>query len=1156
MTNKLKIISLNVNGLGRHKKRTRIFNYLKNFNADIICIQETHGSNQGTTDRWTNEWEGQAFWSHGTHKSRGTAILIKPNLNTTITKATTDNEGRVVSIILKYEDFETNLISIYAPTDDTERRRFFLSLQQYPTATEHVIVAGDFNCVGDLNLDKDGGNPLRGLAGNAELEQWSTSLKLVDIWRINNPNTKEYTWHNTTHSIRTRIDKILIHESITDMAQSTIEACPYSDHDAVVLSLRLLTENSRGPGTWKMNVTILKDKRYNHEVSSFLKYWTTQEENYEDPATWWDNLKENIKRITIKNTVRKTRERKATKERLSSELNKLRQAIQPDNENIRDKENKLQQLLNREAEGQQIRSRAKWIEKGEKPTRFFYGLEKSRQKSSTITKLKKEDDTEVTNNIEILEEARAFYQKLYTAEPTDAQDQTWLLQHIDNELEDEERESCEGPMTETETTKAVNEMNNNKSPGPDGLPLEFYKQFWDLLKQPLTDLYNYNYENKEMTESQQSALLKLLYKRYDKELLKNWRPISLLNVDYKIAAKVIATRLKRVLHKIINEDQTCGIPGRSIYENIFKLRDIVFHTHKNKHQVILINLDQEKAFDRVDRDFLEKTLNKMNFGPSLKNWIRTLYFNANCTIMNNGWSSDQISLQRGLRQGCPLSPLLYVLIAETLGQAIRHDHQINGIHIPGGNGDTEKLTQYADDATLILKDEMSVQRAFDVITRFERGSGSKLNYGKCEGIYIGAQEGRNYGSVPIVWKTDFITVLGTRIGPTLVQDWETPTKKLKRRLQGWSSRALTIYGRALILRTFGIANFIFLASIFTIPENVVVEIHRAIFVYLWKGPSEYVKRETLHLPLKEGGLAIPDLRRSNITMKTKWLKQIGDREYQRSWIKWPRYYIGTSLSTVRNQWSFLNSNLLPHADPNNIPPWYKTIERMAKKHTEDLARMKMEDITNKNLQLLLKNTTEEPRANKKWKEEHNIQQEEMKEHWSEIWKTLNENREKETMWRLSHRILPTMARLARWQRMGVRNNCPYCKKAEDLTHVFMECTRTTPLWSQVFQILQDIKAKTTPRLLKEIVFNNTTTDTIQRKLVKYITNTAITVIWDTRTKKIKGEKEPNMTEEFKRRVRERINTDITNNKRDNLMTIWSYNNVLVRVNGDQYVINM
>ena len=127
---------------------------------------------------------------------------------------------------------------------------------------------------------------------------------------------------------------------------------------------------------------------------------------------------------------------------------------------------------------------------------------------------------------------------------------------------------------------------------------------------------------------------------------------------------------------------------------------------------------------------------------------------------------------------------------------------------------TDKITQYADDATLILKDEQSELRSFDIIGRYEQGSGSKLNYDKSQGIYIGSQEGRNTGPVPITWKTDHTNVLGTQIGPTMEQDWEKPTKKLDKRLQGWTSQSMTIFGRALVLRTFALANFIFLATSF------------------------------------------------------------------------------------------------------------------------------------------------------------------------------------------------------------------------------------------------------------------------------------------------------------------------------------------------------
>lgn len=1152
IVNTIKIATLNVNGISRHKKRTRIFNYLRSLKADIFCLQETHGANKNITDRWTEEWGGQAFWSHGSHKSRGTSILLRTNMDAQIISNIKDNDGRVMSIILNYQNFEANIISIYAPTDDTERRHFFRALQDFPTATQYVVVAGDFNCITDLKYDKDGGNPIRGLAGNKELTDWTKTLNLVDTWRVENPSIKGYTWFNANNSIRTRIDKIFTQKTFADKTKTTVNVCPYSDHDAVMTTIKIPDSNPRGPGVWKMNTKLLKDKRYEHEIRSFTKHWMNEKDRDENPTKWWDDYKEHVKIISIKHAIKKAKARRALKERLTKVLNDLQQADIPDNEQIKEKNAKLKQILNEEAEGNQIRSRAKWFEEGEKPTRYFFGLEKSRQKNNTINRLKKEDTT-LTNDIEILEEAKNFYQKLYNTEQTNLTDQEWILQQLEKKLTETDKEFCEGPMTEKETTNALNEIDNNKSPGPDGIPGEFYKLFWDLLKQPLTDLFNYNFDNETMTESQQKALLKLLFKKNDIELLKNWRPISLLNTDYKIAAKVIATRLKHVLGSITHEDQTCGIPGRSIYENLFKLRDTVYNAHKHKQQMIMISLDQEKAFDRVDRDFLNKTMDKLNFGPSFKNWIKTLYKNANCAIINNGWMSDPVTLQRGLRQGCPLSPLLYVMIAESLGQAIRNDPSIKGVHIPGDNGKTDKISQYADDATLILKDGISVQRAFDVVNKYERGSGSKLNYEKSEGIYIGQQEGKNTGPVPITWKTDNIAVLGTQIGPSLEQDWDKPVAKLLKRIQGWYSRNLTIYGRALIVKTYGVANLIYLATTFSIPEKVIVEVHRAIFNFLWKG-HEYVKRETMCLPLKEGGLAIPDLRKTNVTMKVKWLKEIGDKKYQRSWIKWPRYYIGTALSTVKENWIFLRDNKYPHADPNSVPDWYIIVQKMAKKFKEQLRQMEQKEITNKNMLILMNEEIEEPRANRKWKEEWKIDEQKMSEHWKTIWKSLNSNWEKDNLWKLTHMALPTMTNLTKWKINGVKDKCPFCKQSEDLKHVFIECSRTKPLWDYVNSLIEKITGKTPPPpALDEAIFLTKTTmkDPIQWKLVKYVSTTSLTVIWNTRNAKLKDTKIPELKQELRRRIKERINTDVTNNKESNLKNIWSYENVLIKVNSDQ-----
>ena len=163
--------------------------------------------------------------------------------------------------------------------------------------------------------------------------------------------------------------------------------------------------------------------------------------------------------------------------------------------------------------------------------------------------------------------------------------------------------------------------------------------------------------------------------------MKNWRPISLLNTDYKIAAKAIAARLKRVLPEIINNDQTGFLKGRTISENIRLLNSIISYTEQQNIPGLLLFVDFEKAFDSLEWPFIEKTLTYYNFGISVISWIKLFYTDISSSIQNNGWASEFFPLGRGVRQGCPLSPYLFVLCAEILGTAIRNHKQIKGIRI-------------------------------------------------------------------------------------------------------------------------------------------------------------------------------------------------------------------------------------------------------------------------------------------------------------------------------------------------------------------------------------------------------------------------------------------------------------------------------------------
>ena len=221
-------------------------------------------------------------------------------------------------------------------------------------------------------------------------------------------------------------------------------------------------------------------------------------------------------------------------------------------------------------------------------------------------------------------------------------------------------------MTIDEISLAVKNMNTNKSPGPDGLTVEFYRKFWDMLAPHLVLVFNSCFQAGEMCESMKTSNTRVIYKKGDRKSLKNWRPISLLNVDYKICSKAMSIRLSKVLEFIVDPDQTCSVPGRKISANLHTLRDILDYLDRTGEAGILVSLDQEKAFDRVNRSFLQSLLTRFGFGPSFCNWINTFYKGANMRVIVNEWLTEPIPLSRGVRQGDSLSPMLYILCVETL----------------------------------------------------------------------------------------------------------------------------------------------------------------------------------------------------------------------------------------------------------------------------------------------------------------------------------------------------------------------------------------------------------------------------------------------------------------------------------------------------------
>lgn len=286
-----------------------------------------------------------------------------------------------------------------------------------------------------------------------------------------------------------------------------------------------------------------------------------------------------------------------------------------------------------------------------------------------------------------------------------------------------------------EVEGVLKRMSKGKVPGVDGLLVEFYVRFFNILGPYLVEMVWKMLENKNIRGSMATGVITLLYKKAEKSDIANYRPFNMLTVDYKIIAKILADRLKKALPHVVHVDQTCGEEGRSIKWNLQLVRDVILWAEDRELPLMLVSLDQAKAFDRVNRWFLFKVMERMGFGEVFIGWIRTLYTGASCMVQVNGKLGQSFEVKEGVRQGCPLSPLLFILYIYT--EAIRAEKRIKGFVIPGAKGAVFKLSQYADDTTLLLTSDKCLERALYLFEEFSLASGGSLNFSKSAVKFFG-----------------------------------------------------------------------------------------------------------------------------------------------------------------------------------------------------------------------------------------------------------------------------------------------------------------------------------------------------------------------------------------------------------------------------------
>ena len=818
-------------------------------------------SDEASLTTLARKWNGPSYWSPAIGRRGGVAILCSPRQRQNILVWQKDAGGRLVSLLLKYDNCKINLVNVYAPTNPTERGIFFQSLEPYFFPNSQLILAGDFNCY-DGSLDKMG--------GHASIDARLTDLKstnfLRDAWRLKHPRDHQFTWFNSDLSLASRLDSFLISRYLCAQVISChIRPCVYSDHDFVYIELNLHTAAPRGAGVWKFNNSLLQDDKFCCAISELIDHFLRFRSSFPSDLIMWDRLKCNFKSFTINYSRERWRHLSREKIFAINQLSFLKRRLAAGRaevkSEIRELETFLKQLFDQQLEGSKIRSRVKWLAEGETPSKFFLRLGNERYAKSFVSSVFNSSDTEVFSLSQMMTAHEDFYSDLFSCEDLDLAAQQELFSYVKARLSESEQASCEGPLTLAEASEALRRSNRNKSPGADGLTVEFYCHFWDKLGEPLVSVFNQALDRGELPESMKASVTRLVHKKDDKRLLKNWRPISLLNVDYKICSKAFSLRLSKVLGSIVDPDQTCSIPGRSIHSNLVLLRDTLALIERTGEAGILLSLDQEKAFDRVDRNFLLNLLEHFGFGPSFRACIATLYNGAFMQVLVNDFLSNPISLERGVRQGDALSPMLYVLCVEVLACKIRASPDVRGFLLPGASGLEFRVCQYADDTTAFVKDERSLHALFNIIADFERGSGAKLNRAKIEALWLGAWKDRPDEPLGLSWvkKTK---ILGIVFGSVNVEcdNWEPRLSKLDQCVSRWKNRSLSFIGKVLILNILGLSKLLFVSSILAPPRWVDDRINRIIWPFLWGSRIETVARKSLICPETDGGLGLREFR--------------------------------------------------------------------------------------------------------------------------------------------------------------------------------------------------------------------------------------------------------------------------------------------------------
>jgi len=832
--------------------------------------------------------------SFGSNRKKGVTIIYNSSNFDQTLEYLSDDDGRICLLVVSRDEQIYIFVNFYAPNDHSIN--FFVDLSdllhrtksKYPGS--EIIVGGDFNLVLNSKINSTNRKQSSTEVNSAEyIIKQSYILGIKDIFRLNNNLSFGNTWKG--RGIESRIHLFLVSVLTASKSCYCVDNCFTStDHVAISLQFDIKTSPRFGPGIRFVDGEALKDPFCKNKIINDILRELESTPSKWDPNIKWDYTKMIARQVLNRFKGKNFNQLENSVVYLEAEINR---AIKYNDQfHISEVENSINSLK-ADLESARIdfakflavRSRATYYEKGEKSTKYFLNQMKEKRKRTFIDTIEGRDGIIRTKPNEIKDEIFNFYKDLYSKQKIECNYDSPMFNNLP-QVKDEDNLLLVSDIGPIEISSFLKKCKST-SPGQDGLHYEIYRELWPVFEAPLIDSWKYSLVKGSLSDSQRRTTITLIDKKgKDKTKLKNLRPIALANCDLKIFTKILARRLDGALSRIIHPSQKAYIKGRNIHDNLRFIDLWKSYCKRNSIDGAIVALDARKAFDSVDHCYLFMILKKYGFSDSFVNIIMMLYKNLESNVMVNGYTTNNFNLEQCVKQGDALSCGLFIICIDPLIRYLNNNVNIRAIvfESPFTHNKTSNKTQgFADDITVTtLNDRKSINSIFEDYENFSKASGIFLNADKTE-ILTTRGESSNFeikycNETFNIVSVNRLTVCG-RVYSNLEEienesNVQSKILKLEKQVNIWSQRDLSIEGKIVIVKTFGLSQVIYSMQNYFFSHSQLREIEKIIYKFIWskrgKVGVERIKRNILKNNYEMGGLKAPDLQAIDLSLKTKY----------------------------------------------------------------------------------------------------------------------------------------------------------------------------------------------------------------------------------------------------------------------------------------------